>query len=90
MSIGEVAPCFLYETSFPSWYGPADLTDKMYFSMSIDLAGQNLILKDLQKVDEGSTLAFKLNKIDDKSDQLTSKLSQGNFKFKKLKDNRQD
>ena len=42
------------------------------------------------QVDEGSTLAFKLNKIDDKSDQLTSKLSQGNFKFKKLKDNRQD
>ena len=36
-----------HETSYPLRYGPGDLTDKIDFSMSIDLAGPRPILKDL-------------------------------------------
>ena len=40
---------------FPLSYGLEDLTNKSSFSMSIDLAGQKLILQDPRQVYEGNT-----------------------------------
>ena len=43
---------FFHETTFTLRYGPEYLTDKMYFSVSIDLRGSPLMSKDLGYDDE--------------------------------------
>ncbi len=45
----------IHETLLPLSCGPEDLTDKINFAMSIDLAGQYLILIDLEEAYEGNT-----------------------------------
>ena len=55
MCIGDVRPCFFHEIPFPGSCGPGDSTESSSSLMATDLAGQNMILKDLELVNEGNT-----------------------------------
>ena len=62
--ISLITYIILHKTPLPLSYRPEDLTDENSFSMSTDLAGRNLLLKDLGCSYEGntsSTLFFSRN-----------------------------